>query len=303
MNTDRKPDSGRRAFTLIELLVVIAIIAILAAFLLPALSRAKSKAHGIYCMNNTKQLMLAMTIYSQDYNDFFPPNYDDGNTTPYYNWVGGQAGVGGGNEFDPDILKDPTRSLLAPYQGKNVSIYHCPADVRKPGTANGMSAANPALKGVQISNSRSVAMNQAVGTDPYKGGKAAVSGPWLTGSHDYSQRQWYTYGKTTSMVKPGPATTFTILDEDKNSINDGGFATVGPKDPPLYQMIDWPSTGHGQACGFAFGDNHSEIHRWKDKRTVLLGPGYTATQTGNLDVWWMAVKASALINGPTFGVR
>jgi prepilin-type N-terminal cleavage/methylation domain-containing protein len=286
----------RNAFTLIELLVVIAIIAILAAMLMPVLSRAKQRAQGASCLNNGKQLMLGLHLYSNEHNDVYPPNPDDGNTVPGHNWCSGQAGIGGPQEFNPDVLLDPTRSLLIKYIGHEAKVFKCPADVRE-GTYQG---ANPSLAGRIVPAARTFSMSQAVGIicpgfDQGTGHSGipalSVNGPWLDGTqHHRRNSPWRTFGKMSDVGPPSPSDLWVFVDEDANGLNDAAFA---------FDMVneywhDAPGSYHNMGCGFAFADGHSETHGWDYRSRKETG---AITDPRDESDWqWLATHTSARAN-------
>jgi prepilin-type N-terminal cleavage/methylation domain-containing protein/prepilin-type processing-associated H-X9-DG protein len=270
LNTKPACRAGR-GFTLIELLVVIAIIAILAALLLPALGRAKSKAQGVQCMNNSRQLMLAWRLYCDDHNDKVPSAWQRaGDWWPVsdMSWTG-NATVDGANRanWDPEVTVK--KSTLWPYCGNSRGIFRCPADTAYPCISGGQ--AYPRVRSMTMLS-------------------------WFNGldALDVSGVPGYVvYAKTTDLLKPGPALTAVFLDERADSINDGEWCSSmkgwDPYTPSSLFIVDIPANYHGGACGFAFADGHSEIHKWRDVvLSIKMGHGPNTAAPNSKDAFWIA---------------
>ena len=275
----RKPGLSRRArdgscagFTLIELLVVIAIIAILAAMLLPALAKAKTKAQGISCMNNLKQLQVAWVLYSGDFNDKIVRT---GGMDQLVSFANDPAGQPGGTKSqwvlgDINTLPGATNVLLV--QGgllypfvNNLGVYKCPADRKIMGG---------------VPTARSMSMNC-----------------WMNPIRDWNSIMGYggplalrTFRKQTDITRPSPADCWVLIDENPVSINDGWFV-CDPNNANSWP--DVPASYHNGAGGLSFADGHAEIKKWKDRNVLNLAVPPAAKDPAYNDLLWLQERTTS----------
>jgi prepilin-type N-terminal cleavage/methylation domain-containing protein len=264
--------TGRRAargvaFTLIELLVVIAVIAILAALLLPALSKAKEQSVGIKCMNNLKQLTLGWHAYAGEFKDNLCPNGGLGQGEDSLTagmWVDGNM---------QDVTTDGSATNIAyimsgvmyPYVNSTL-VYHCPAD---PSTA--FRGAYFPWGNEGTPRARSVSMNTWVcsGTDVA-----------LTGNDTAYISQFKKMSDITL-----PAGTWLLWDENPFTIDDGCAANT----PGTGVYENPPATYHNNANGMSFADGHAIIKLWHDP--AILGRSVNSDSTvpkdGGVDLQWL----------------
>ena len=271
-------ESRQKGFTLIELLVVIAIIAILAAMLLPALSRAKLKATGASCLNNQKQLALAWLMYTTDNQEKlvnFLESYNSKNEIPWRFDPAPKPPISPAGATPEDRIKlnieEGYRQGALFVYAPNPGILHCPGDTRiglKAGKGYTYSSVSP------------------VGT--------------LNGEQAY-------FFKTTQISRPSEKFLW-VEENDPRGENLGSWimSQKGTVDNGFQgsSFIDSPAAFHGVSSSFNWADGHSSMHKWVDRATILYAQSMDQNKYGNSpgatlvknDAPWAAKGYASAIN-------
>jgi len=238
---------ARSGFTLIELLVVLALIAVLAAMLLPVLNQARARAQGFQSVNNTRQLVLAWFLYSDDHNGRLTYNLAgplDGKSPAIktnLNWVNNKLTW----ELDSDNTNTATltEASLGLYANRVTQIYRCPADR--------VLSAEQRKAGWQH-RVRSYSMNAMVGD----------AGELTSSGANQNNPSYVQFFRITDI--PRPSDIFVFVEEHPDSINDGYYLNKFYEN----QWNDLPASDHNGTAPFAFADGHAQLHRWQSPSTI-----------------------------------
>ena len=288
IKTPPPPRCRRGGFTLLELLVVIAVIAILAGLLLPALGKAKSKAQGIKCYNNLRQISLAWNMYVTDNQEVIPAASDPreyfrpprpSRPPPFAPaWVTGIMDFDPNNRSNWDVRHDIHKSPLWSYLGNSAGVFRCPGD-----------KSQVLVEGQWRPRVRSMAMSLHCG------------GWGLKAQSDFNGYRIYL--KTGDFVDPGPANTWLFMDVREDSLDLGNFAVSMrgyPENPQIAEFADYPAHYHNGAGTLAFVDGHAESKRWMHPDTIapivkgelLEDPSDRIDSPINPDILWLQERTT-----------